>query len=156
MGYDVELTDLQEQGAATVHGHVPPAEIADFLGGAFDEVAKVALAQGVQVTGPPFARYGAVATETWEVEAGFPVGGQVTPEGRVEPSTLLGGSTARALHRGDYSDLGAAYAAVESWMFQHGYATRGAPWESYLDDPQVEQPRTEVCFPCHPVAPADA
>jgi hypothetical protein len=30
----------------------------------------------------------------------------------------------------------------------------GAPWESYLDGPEVAEPRTEVVVPCRPVEAA--
>jgi effector-binding domain-containing protein len=156
MRYDVELVDLQEQHAAVVRGRVPLDEIAGFLGQAFGEVARVAESQGLKVSGPPFARYRAGGAEPWDVEAGFPVHGTFTTEGKVEPVTLPGGRTARTLHVGDYAALGAAYEAVQTWLVENGYAAEGDPWESYLDGPDVPQPRTEVFFPCHQMRPVHA
>jgi effector-binding domain-containing protein len=156
MGYDVDLVDLQEQHAAVVRGHVRTAEIPGFLGDAFGEVARVAAGQGLRLAGAPFGRYRLVGTGAMDVEAGFPVRGTVAAEGRVEPTTLPGGRTARTLHVGAYAAVGAAYEAVQTWLVRNGYVRGGEPWESYLDEPDAPQPRTEVFFPCHQLRPVHA
>ena len=151
--YDVELADLQQQPAAVVRGHVSHQGIAEFLGPAFSDVMVALAHQHLHPAGAPFARYRATPDQGWDVEAGFPAPVPVTPEERVEPAELPGGRVARTLHVGDYAAMGAAYEAVEDWVMRNGYVVDGEPWESYLDGPDVEQPRTEVYFPCRPVAP---
>jgi len=156
MRYDVDLVDLQEQHAAVVRGHVPIDEIPGFLGEAFDEVERVAGEQGVQLAGSPFGRYRLVGPGLMDAEAGFPVRGTLAAEGRVVPTSLPGGRTARTLHVGDYSAVGAAYQALQDWLAENGYVGDGEPWESYLDVPDKPQPRTEVFFPCHQRRPVHA
>ena len=39
-------------------------------------------------------------------------------------------------------------------LTDEGYELSGAPWESYLDDPTVAEPRTEVFMPCRRLRPA--
>jgi effector-binding domain-containing protein len=56
------------------------------------------------------------------------------------------------LYQGDYAGVGSAYEAVERWLAEHGYVSAGTPWESYLDGPEVAQPRTVVQVPCVPRA----
>ena len=156
------MADLQEQHAAVVCGQVTMDRIADFLGGAFSEVMQVVAAQDLHPTGPPFARYRfldvdggpggtPVGLRELDVEAGFPVSGSVTGAGRVEASTLPGGHVATTLHVGSYTDLGAAYDAAHQFLTDEGYEVAGAPWESYLDEPEVAEPRTEVFMPCRPL-----
>jgi len=162
--YEVRMADLQEQHAAVVCGRVTMDRIADFLGGAFSEVVQVVAAQGLHPTGPPFARYrfleedGAQGTASGglkelDIEAGFPVSGGLAQAGRVEAAKLPGGHVATTLHVGSYDDLGAAYDAAQQFLTDEGYEVAGAPWECYLDEPEVPEPRTEVFMPCRPVRP---
>jgi effector-binding domain-containing protein len=147
MGYDMELVDLQEQQTAVVRGHVAFDGIADFLSGAFGEVTQALQSQSVSTAGPPFAQY-AVRSDGFDIEAGFPTATSVAPTGRVTPGVLPAGRTARTLHHGAYSDVVAAYDALGAWLPEDGYRPSGAPWESYLDAPDVPQPRTMVYMPC--------
>ena len=147
MGYEMELVDLQEQQTAIVRGHVPFLDIADFLAGAFGEVAEAVAQQDAGPAGPPFAQF-AMRSDGFDIEAGFPTSTPVEPTGRVIAGTLPGGRTARTLHRGPYSEVAAAYDALAAWVTDDGYRPSGAPWESYLDEPDVPEPRTMVYLPC--------
>jgi effector-binding domain-containing protein len=151
--FDITLADLQEQHVALVRGHITMDQIAGFLGGAFGEVAAGAAAQGLTITGAPFGRYRFTDDGSFAVEAGFPVSGVVAAAGRVEPGILPGGTVARTLHVGSYDGVAAAYEATEAYLTDNGYEPAGAPWECYLDDPEVPNPRTEVFMPCRPVRP---
>ena len=153
--YDITLADLQEQHAVVVRGHVSTEEIAEFLGGAFGETAGAATAQGLAFTGAPFARYRFTDDGRFAIEAGFPVSRPVTPSGRVEATTLPGGTTARTMHVGSYDAVAAAYEAMHTYLTENGYEVTAAPWECYLDDPEVANPRTEVFMPCRPVRPRE-
>lgn len=150
--YTVHFADLQGQDAAVVRGQVPMSGIADFLGAAFGEVMATLGAQRNTVVGPPFARYRVVAGR-FDVEAGFPCQAPVSPTGRVEPATLPAGRVASTLHVGDYAGVAQAYDAVMHHVTEEGYEPCADPWESYLDDPTVPEPRTEVFLPCRPRRP---
>jgi effector-binding domain-containing protein len=143
----IEVTERGEEEAAVVRGHATTEELPAFLGGVFGEVMDQLGKQHVGVAGPPFARY-RPTDDGFDVEAGFPAGGPVSAEGRVVPSVLPGGAVATTVHRGDYTGLGQTYSDVENWLPAHGYALTGAPWESYLDGPNVPEPRTQINFPC--------
>ena len=159
--YEVRMADLQEQRAAVVCGRLTMDRIAEFLGGAFAEVMQSVSAQGLHPAGPPFARYrfldgqgvAAGGQVELDIEAGFPVSGTLTPTGRGEASTLPGGHVATTLHVGSYDALGAAYDAAQQFLTDEGYEVAGAPWECYLDGPDVPEPRTEVFMPCRPLRP---
>ena len=151
--YDITLAELPEQHAAVVRGHLTTEQIPDFLGGAFGEAAGAAAAQGLSLAGPPVARYSVPDEGRFDIEAGFPLSGAVDAVGRVQPSTLTGGTVARTTHVGSYDSVAEAYQAVDTFLTDNGYEPSGAPWECYLDEPEVENPRTEVIFPCRPVRP---
>ena len=97
MEYHIER--LEVQPVAVVRAHVAVDGIPAFLAGAFGEVVEVLAAQGVEVAGPPFARYG-MGDAGFDVEAGFPTSGPVAPTGRVEVDELPGGPAIVILHRG--------------------------------------------------------
>lgn len=146
--YDVSRAELQQQDVALIRGRVATDRIPEFLGGVFGEVMGAINQQGRRPAGMPFGRYRQVEGGDWEVEAGFPVDGPVSPQGRVEPSTLPGGPVARVLHRGTYDTVGAAYEAAVRSIEDSGDRVTGDPWECYLDEPGVPEPRTEVFVPC--------
>jgi effector-binding domain-containing protein len=147
VAYEVSIEQRVEQATAVVRGRVARDGIAEFIGGAFAEVMAAVSAQHVTVVGPPFGRYRVLETG-FEVEAGFPTSWPVEPVGRVIPSVLPGGEVATTMHVGSYDGVAVAYSAVEQWLGAHNLAPTGDPWESYLDGPEVPQPRTVVCFPC--------
>jgi effector-binding domain-containing protein len=155
MRYETQFVDLQAQHAAVVCGHATAEELPDFLGGAFGEVIAALDEQGLHPTGAPFGRYRPV-DGAFDVEVGFPSSDVVKPEGRVEASELPGGRVARTMHVGAYGDVGAAYEAAIGWLTDEGYVVTGAPWECYLDGPEVPEPRTEVFIPCAPAQPHHA
>lgn len=61
------------------------------------------------------------------------------------------GPCARTLHKGAYSNLSEAYAALVTWIQEHGYQYAGAPYEFYLktqfDGLSPEEWETEIYFP---------
>ncbi len=147
MAYEVKTEQRPEQVTAVVRGQVAVDGIAAFIGGAFGEVMAAVNAQRLAVVGPPFGRYHVLETG-FEVEAGFPTSRPVEPVGRVTPSTLPGGEVATTMHVGSYDGVAAAYTAVRQWLEAHDLVPSGDPWETYLDGPEVPQPRTIVSFPC--------
>ena len=142
----VEQVELAPQGTAVLRGIVRPAGIPAFLGHAFSVVAEGAGACGAQLTGPPFARY-TMGPGTFAITAGSPVDRALPQQSGVESGELPGGRALRILHVGAYEVVGAAYQAGESWLAAHHKAHQGDPWECYLDEPEVEHPRTVVYVP---------
>ena len=145
MDYEIEVIEMESQDTAVFCGHAKVEGMGDFLGLAFRQVMG---ALGVApVAGPPFARY-AMTDDGFDIEAGFPVAAPFPGSGQVEGSTLPGGPVAKTMHVGSYQGLGDAYTAIEEWLGASGYEVSGAPWETYLDDPEVPEPRTLVFWPC--------
>jgi effector-binding domain-containing protein len=144
---DVELVELEPQPVAVVRGQVSVEGIPGFLGAAYDDVMHVLNTEGQQPAGSPFGRYERTDSG-FSIVAGFPTPAPIAPLGRVEADILPGGLTASLLYRGDYAGIAAAYDAVQGWLADHGYREAGQPWESYLDGPEVAQPRTILQIPC--------
>ncbi|HEU4545248.1 MAG TPA: GyrI-like domain-containing protein [Microlunatus sp.] len=152
-GDQVDVVDSVAQPVAVIRGKATTEELAGFLGGAFAEVLAEMDRQQQPPIGPPFGQYEPEPSGVFDIVAGFPCRGEIRPSGRVEPDVLPGGHIARMLYRGDYAGLGTAYEALQGWVDQNGYVSTGPAWESYLDEPDVPQPRTLVQLPCRPTPP---
>ena len=75
---------------------------------------------------------------TPSVEVGVLVDQPCLLTGRVVASTLPAGTTATTVHRGPFTELGAAHDAVLDWCTAHGHRLTGTRWEVYgphNDDP---------------------
>jgi effector-binding domain-containing protein len=149
MSAEVVSRTLAEQPTAVIRGTLPLAEVGNWLPNAYAEL----FGPGVTPAGPPFARY-TMHDDVFTIEAGCPVATPVTAHGRVEPSSLPGGTAAVLLHTGPYDQLGAALATVQEWLRAQGYRQSGDHWEIYLngppDVPDAAQWKTEVVVPYRP------
>jgi effector-binding domain-containing protein len=147
---------LTEQPVAVVRGRARPEEIGEFVGSAYAEVLGTLAAHGLTPVGPPVTRYvqgaggmdSAGQAEVFTLEAGFPCVPGFTGTTTVEAGVLPGGEALVATHVGAWTELGEAYAAVETHLAEHGLARAGDPWETYLDGPDVEVHRTILTVPC--------
>ncbi len=149
--YDIQLQTRQMQPTAVISTELPVAEIGPWLASAYHILADVIAAHGTSPAGPPFARYHQLAPGRFAVEAGFPVVTAIEPDSGVRPSYLPGGPAAVTIHTGRYEEMTRAYAALASWISDHGGEPEGDPWEVYLSDP-ARQPdpatwRTEIVQP---------
>jgi effector-binding domain-containing protein len=144
--YDIEVVERHREDAAVIRGRAAHGQVGPFipeaLGELFDNLGMD------PIVGPPFCRID-MMEEEFGLEVGFPVERPVEAIGRIEPSELPGGPVATTMHVGPYDTVASAYFALEAWMREHHYVQTGPPWEAYLDGPEVPQPRTLVCWPCH-------
>jgi effector-binding domain-containing protein len=134
--FTVETIDRQP--AAAVRAEVPMSELRTAFDRGFSEVMRVAEAQGVAITGPPFGFYPRMPTDTVEVAVGFPVSAPVTPDGDVIPFELPGGRVVTGIHVGTYDSLEATYRELTEWAAARGHSLADNMWESYLTDPGAE------------------
>ena len=78
------------------------------------------------------------------VQIGVEVADPIEPAGRVIPSTLPAGRTARALHTGSPATISQTHDAVAAWCARHGHETTGLRWEIYGDPDADGSFSTEV------------
>ncbi len=145
MEYEIEIVARQPEDTAVIKGVVPHGAVGEFIPDALGELFGTL---GMDpIVGPPFCRMDMTDTD-FVLEVGFPVERPVQQNGRVEPSHLPGGTVATVMNVGPYDSVGPAYAALQAWLDEHHYESTGAPWEAYLDGPEVAQPRTLISWPC--------
>ncbi len=150
MGHKIESRVLAEQPTVVIRGSVRTSEIGAWIQQAYGELFAYLGSIGVAPAGPPFARY-TFRDDGFGLEAGVPVGKVVARKGRVEPSSLPGGSVAATLHVGPYDTIGPAYDELVHWVRAEKHKPTGPHWERYLNSP-AEEPdpsrwQTEVLLP---------
>ena len=151
MEYEIEVVDRQSEDTAVIRDRADHGAVGAFIATALQELLE---SLGTDpVDGPPFCRI-EIDDEEFLLEVGFPVERPVEASGRIVASSLPGGLVATVMNVGPYDSVPAAYWAIEAWLGEHGYEPTGAPWESYLDGPEVPNPRTLVCMPCRRVVAA--
>jgi AraC family transcriptional regulator len=156
-----ELRTLDPQACAAVRLTRPMAGIdmgelvGRHLGALFAQLAP----RGAALAGAPYVRYHAWGGETAVVEIGFPVADaaalglpalEAVADGEPGASRLPGGRAVVAVHRGPYDELMSAWRHADAWMVGRGLQAGGAPWESYVDNPDEVPPRdlrTEIVLP---------
>ena len=139
-----------------VRGHVTDADIAEFLGTAFADLAAVADRAQVAPTGPFGALYGAEIVDDGAepVEAFMPVAGPVPlpdERGPVRLSEVPAARVAVLVHAGGYDSIGDSYSRLGAWVAHNAVSADRPVREMYLvsydetDDPA--RFRTEIHWP---------
>ena len=146
---DVKIVELQEQPTAVIREQVAMSTLPEFFGRAFAEVSAAMEAQSVQPTGPPFALYRGMPTETVDVEAGFPVSRTIAAANGVRAGIMPACRAVQAMHVGSYDTLGTTYEAVKQRMHEEGLTASDDMWEYYLSDQSADPAtwRTLVVWP---------
>ena len=152
-----QLTKTPEQYTAVVRERVAMTDLSDFFARAFGAVMAAAQAQHTTPTGPPFALYHGMPTDTVDVEAGFPVTPNFSDAGDVVAHTLPESEAFVALHRGPFETLQQTYALILERMSAAGKTPSDTMWEFYLSDPEKQpDPETWQTRVVWPVVPDDS
>lgn len=133
-----EILELDPQTTGVVAGVIPAAEIAPFYDRAFSALPPALAAQGIAITGPAFGRYNAPPSDTFDLEAGFPVQGEIETDGDVRASSLPGGRVARLVHEGSFDGLGESWGRLGAWIGEQGLTHGEVFWEVYVTEPSPD------------------
>lgn len=129
------IVESPAQQTAVIHLTVPRSEIQQVMGPGIQEVMTTLAAQGIAPTGPWFSRHFRIEPATFDFEISVPVSRPVAPTGRVRPGALPAARVARAVFRGPYEGLGAAWGELKGWIAAQGLKEAPTLWEVYLTDP---------------------
>lgn len=131
-----EIITTAPQLTAVIRLTIPRAEIQRVMGPAIGEVLAAVAAQGSAPIGPVFSHHFAITPETFDFEVGVPVASVVAESGRVRPGQLPAVRAARAVYRGPYEGLGAAWGEFGSWLASEGHTAAADMWECYAAGPE--------------------
>ena len=142
---------LEPVTAAVVRETVPMGELTAYFDRAFAAVMEVTTAQGVAVTGPPFAAYHGMPGQSVDISGGFPTASEVTATEGVSAMTLPGGRAVQLVHEGSYDSLEESYERIMTWMEHRGLSRAPLMWETYLTEPTPDgdpsENRTLITWP---------
>jgi effector-binding domain-containing protein len=131
-------------------------EIGKSLGLLYGSLMETMGKAGLQMAGPPMAMYDEPSGDIFRFAAGLPV--DKKPEAAIPAGTeymeIPAGNSLICHFNGLYQKTSEAYAQFPAEMKALGLRPSGAPWESYVTDPQtVKDPmavRTEIYWPVEP------
>ena len=130
-----QIVQTKAVPTAIIQLSVPRSEIRSVMGPGIQELMTTVAAQGIAPAGPWFNRHFNMNPVTFDFEISVPVTRPVKAAGRVRPSELPAVKAVRAVYRGDYEGLGAAWGELERWVATRGLAAAPWIWEVYLTDP---------------------
>ena len=157
-GYSMsfESTTLPRMKIIAMRYSCREAEIGKSLGLLYGSLMETMGNSGLQMAGPPMAMYDAPSGDIFRFAAGLPVDKKpeaALPSG-AEFMEIPAGNSLVCHFNGLYQKTAEAYAQFPAEMKARGLRPAGAPWESYVTDPQtVKDPmavRTEIYWPVLP------
>jgi effector-binding domain-containing protein len=154
MTYVVTTGRAEPRLLAAARARTTGPQLAGDIRRLLDKVWPVLRQQGVQTGHNVVIYYNDGDDGSFAIEAGVETITSFTPTGEVQRTATPAGEAASTAHCGEYSQLGAAYAAVTEWCTGNGRKQAGVTWEVYGD--WAEDPadlRTDVFFL---LSPADA
>ena len=87
------------------------------------------------------------------IDAGVEVFTDFADSGEVRRRFTPSGDMATTAHYGEYSDMAAAYKAIEQWCSENGRRPAGVNWEVYGDwDDDPAKRRTDIYFLLEPAS----
>lgn len=143
----VQLLERPGLPLAVIGRQVSPAQLSRVVPESCGAVWRVLKAQGLR-GGRNVALYW---DDAIRLEAGVEFDGTFAEQDGVTRSSTPPGLVAAVTHLGPYGTLGAAHAALHSWVQAHGHRKLGPRWEIYGHwqgawDADPSQIQTEVCY----------
>ena len=121
----------------------------EFFDRAFQASAAALEQQGIPITGPPLGVYYGMPTDTVDVGAGFPSASLPADTDGVTGTMLPGGRAAQVVHFGAMTET---YERLMAWLAEQGATPGPVMWESYLNEPQAENPAATQTLIVWPLA----
>lgn len=131
------IAETDEQIAAVIHITVPRTEIRNVMGPGLAELMAAVAAQGLKPAGAWFSHHLRMMPDTFDFEIGVPLNAPIAPKGRVKPGKLPAARVARAVYRGRYEGLSAAWGEFDAWLKREGHKPGADLWETYLAGPET-------------------
>lgn len=145
----MEVKEINKQHTMCIKTRTPVEKLPEILGPGYGEIMQYAGKHGVQPTGAPYALYLNEDMSDLEIEFGFPAGGPIGKDGRVEAGELPGGKVLVDIHEGSYETIADTYNRMMAYMKEKDLAGMNVAWEFYLNDPNEVPPeelKTEIYF----------
>ncbi len=153
MSYPCEVVDQTAQPVLSIRTRTTVQALPQVLGQLYGAIGQYMGELRKAPAGPPFVAYYNVDMQDLDIEVGFPFAHALPGKGEIQAGEIAAGKYATCLYTGPYSGVHVAYAALSSWMQEHGYQPTGVAYEFYLNDPSEVPPeelQTRVQMPVSP------
>lgn len=131
-----QIIQTTAQSAAVIHLTVPRSDMMKVFGPAAAELMSVIAAQGIKPEGAIFAHHLIMSGDNFDFELGVRILTPVKATGRVKQGELPAAKVARAVYRGPYEGLPAAWGEFNKWIESNGHEQGDNLWEIYSVGPQ--------------------
>jgi effector-binding domain-containing protein len=135
MEYEISEKDVARQLALTRRETVTMKTIRGGLDAGFARLKEHAAATGAHTAGSPFVFSPDFGKDEFDLIICMPVAAGEAGEG-VAVEEIAGGHVVFTTHKGPYTALPEAYAALFTWVEENGRKPAGAARETYLNDPK--------------------
>jgi effector-binding domain-containing protein len=134
-----QIIETKPQLTAVIHLTVPREQMQSVMGPGLSELRSALAAQGITPTGPWFTHHYKITPEIFDFEIGVPVDVTIAASGRVKAGQLPATQVARAVYRGPYQGLPAAWNELMEWIKTNGHKHAADLWEVYAIGPDADQ-----------------
>ena len=138
-----QIVQTETRQTAVVHVVCRRGEMKKAIDAAHAELWKELEAQGIRARVPWFTRHLRRPGDSFDFELGILINHPVVASGRMKPSQLPATKAVRAVYRGGYEGLGAAWAELHRWVTSQGLHALDSLWETYLIGPESTDDATE-------------
>lgn len=148
---EITMIELPAGMAITISDSVAMEGFHDFFAMAYPALFAYAAESGQAPAGAPYAKY-----YNWEeskkiwVEAGIPVAAPIPSKDNMIFVELPATKAVMASHFGPYDSVGPTWDAIMNYASENGLESNGAPWESYVNDPEMVETQdiqTDIYWP---------
>jgi effector-binding domain-containing protein len=156
MGYAVRTEHADARTMAAIRSQTSQANLGSEIVRLLDVVWPVLREQGGARPDHNVVVYHGVTGGLLTIDVGVELLGSFVPHGDVRLAATPAGEVATTTHVGAYSDMGAAYSALDQWCSANERRPAGVNWEVYGDwEDDPAKLRTDVFFLLEPVALAE-
>lgn len=137
--------------AVAAEAGVDAASSSEVMTAVYGEIMAFMAANGINQTGPVYARILGHSGDKWSFEASIPVDrNDVAPTGRIIATQTFGGQALQFAHVGSYDDLAKTHEKAHAYLDVFKLVEVGNRYEIYVSDPSntpVEQLQTQILVP---------
>jgi len=135
---DISRTEVKPLNALAMRSEAKVDQIGDEMGKSYAAMLEYAGNHGAQMAGPPMAIWYEWEDEVMVFDNVIPITKKISGSGDVRFIKTYSGKVVKTTHMGDYESTQFSWAAMEEYIEANELETNGAPWETYITDPQTE------------------
>lgn len=147
---DIIVEELEAIPYVGISKNIEVSEIAATLQEGFANLGAFCQENEAKIAGMPMAIYHTWDGQETDMEAAFPIEGEVAGNADVKFNTIPAGKAVTAVHTGSYESTADTHMEIDAYLEANGLEINGSVYEIYMNDPgQVspEEIKTKIVYP---------